>query len=49
MIGTETLKIGNALTFTATQDGSLLLRINDGNGTSLNDNQGSITVQIAVS
>jgi hypothetical protein len=48
-IGTETLKIGNALTFTATQAGSLLLRINDGTGTALNDNQGSITVQITVS
>jgi hypothetical protein len=49
MIGTQTLKIGNTLTFTAPQDGSLLLRINDGKGTSLNDNQGSLTVQIAVS
>jgi hypothetical protein len=47
-VGTELLKIDDYLKFTATQGGTLYLRMNDGDA-GLYDNQGSITVQIEVS
>jgi len=49
MIGQEVLAIGSGGSFSATESGDLLLRMNDGNGQALDDNQGAITVSVSVS
>ena len=46
-VGTQWLKIGNGLTFTANDTGTLYMRINDGDA-GLYDNEGSVTVRVSI-